>query len=188
MVEFSMVLPIFMLVVMGIIEFGFAFNATLATNFASRDSALLAAEAGRAPGADCVILQSIERSISTPADRSRIQEVLIFRSDRRGQPVGSDLMRYSRSGSKTCNYPDGTSITVPYVATASGYTEDERCTYIDGCPGISSTLDTVGVRVTYQGQWHTPLDALMGMVGGGGLDSSGYTVVQTSTMRMEPVL
>jgi len=36
MVEFGLVLPIFILLIIGIIEFALAFNANLAVNFASR--------------------------------------------------------------------------------------------------------------------------------------------------------
>lgn len=59
---------------------------------------------------------------------------------------------------------------------------------MDGCTGGPSVLDTIGVRVTYRGQWVTPLSGLLTMVGGGGFGGSGFTIVQTSTMRMEPVL
>lgn len=183
-----MVAPIFFILLMGVIEFGFAFNATLGVNFASRDAALLAAEAGRAGGADCVILKSVEDAVSAPANDAQIQQVLIFRSNRTGNPVGSAQTSYSRSGSMTCNYPDGSSLTVPYTASANGYPESSRCNELGGCGGGVTTIDTIGVRVTYGGQWVTPLSGLLTMVGGGGFGGSGFTVVQTSTMRMEPVL
>lgn len=188
MVEFSLVLPIFLVIAMGVIEFSFAFNATLAANFASRDAALLAAEAGRASGADCVILKSVEDAISAPAERTRIQEVLIFRSNRAGTPIGGAASSYVRSGSKSCSYPDGTTLTVPYSASTSGYPEAQRCNQLDGCPGIATTLDTVGIRVTYDAQWRTPLQAVLRLVGGASSSSAGFTIIQTSTMRMEPVL
>lgn len=108
--EFSLIAPIFFIMVMGIMEFGFAFNATLGANFASRDAALLAAEAGKATGADCVILKSVEDAISAPANDAQIQEVMIFRSNRSGDPQGDAATRYTRSGSKTCVYPDGNSL------------------------------------------------------------------------------
>jgi Flp pilus assembly protein TadG len=53
--------------VMATIEFGIAFNGVLDVNYASRNAALLAAEAGNSAGADCVILESIETDIDTPS-------------------------------------------------------------------------------------------------------------------------
>ena len=60
LVEFALVFPIFITMMMGILEFSFVFNAQLSVGHATRDSALIAAEAGNASGADCVILQQIE--------------------------------------------------------------------------------------------------------------------------------
>ena len=46
LVEFALVFPIFLLLLFGIIEFAFVFNAQLSLNYATRDAALIAAEAG----------------------------------------------------------------------------------------------------------------------------------------------
>ena len=52
LVEFALLIPLFLLMVVGIIEFSFAFNASLNTNYASRAGGLMAAEAGNASAAD----------------------------------------------------------------------------------------------------------------------------------------
>ena len=66
LVEFALVFPIFFTLFLGIVEFAFAFNALLSVNFASRNAALAAAEAGNAAGADCVILSGIESDMTRP--------------------------------------------------------------------------------------------------------------------------
>ena len=66
MVEFALVFPIFILLIVGLIEFAFAFNALLSVNFASRDAALLAAEAGEDSGSDCVVLLEHRRGRAAP--------------------------------------------------------------------------------------------------------------------------
>jgi Flp pilus assembly protein TadG len=192
--EFALILPIFLVLLMGVLEFGFVLNAVLGTNFAARDAALLAAEAGNAPGADCVILQSVENDVSAPASDTRILQVEIYRSDHNGGQIGGSSI-YSRSGSTTCTYPRGPSVTVPYTLTAAGYTESDRCNYLGGCPDLGRTeLDTIGVSITYHYNWHTPLAALLQMLPGHGvppgapLPAPGYTIVKSSVMRMEPVL
>ena len=58
LVEFALVFPIFFTLLLGMIEFAFVFNAILAVNYAARDAALAAAEAGDRSGADCIILDA----------------------------------------------------------------------------------------------------------------------------------
>jgi Flp pilus assembly protein TadG len=194
LVEFALILPIFLVLLMALLEFAFVLNAVLNTNYASRNAALLAAEAGSAAGADCVILQSIENDMTAPTRDNKIVQVEVFRADHNGNPIGTGNL-YVRSGSTTCQYPSGPDITVPYSLSTSGYPESQRCNYLGGCPALGRTeLDMVGVSITYDYAWHTPLQALLqwlpghGTPSGPGLSGSGYTIVKSNCMRMEPVL
>jgi Flp pilus assembly protein TadG len=114
-VEFALVVPLFVVLLIGIIEFGFALNAVLAVNFATREAALVAAEAGNGDGADCIILQKIEDSISPPAEDNKIQSILIFKSDRLGTKLATNT--YNRTGSMSCVFPGPVTVTVPYSLT-----------------------------------------------------------------------
>jgi hypothetical protein len=181
LVEFSLVVPLFLTIMLAIIEFGFAFNAVLAINFASRNAALTAAEGGDADGTDCLVLRAIEGDVAAPADRARIGRVEIFRADRNGDRIG-DATVYARSeGSTTCEYAGGLSVTVPYALVADGYTEADRCNVLAGCEGGRS-LDLVGVEITYTHAWVTPLRSF---VGG---NPGGFTFDRSNATRMEPVL
>jgi len=84
LVEFALVLPFFLLVMFAIIEFAFVFSGMLGISYATRDAALLAAEAGNADGADCVIIQAVDNAVTAPADDNRIQAVVIYRADQNG--------------------------------------------------------------------------------------------------------
>ena len=196
LVEFALVIPIFLILFMAILEFGFVFNALLGINYATRDAALIAAEAGstagvdgagRDVGADCLILQSVEQDVTAPADNRRITEVRIYRSNISGTQLGSLANVYQRGGPTTCTYPSGT-ITVPYALVGSvGYPGSSRCDVVAGCPNDGSGfahpgLDTIGVLVSYRHTWRTPFSAL---IGGGG---TGYDMVKSNATRMEPVL
>lgn len=188
LVEFALVFPIFMLLVIGIIEFAFVFNALLSIGHATRDAALIAAEAGNAASADCVILQTIEQDVSAPADLNRIQQVSIYRSNQNGAIIAENL--YTRTGvmtpgpsATTCTLPNGSSLTVPYQATSTGYPFGSRCNVSAGCPDTATRpLDTIGVKIVYQHTWVTPLANLVSLGG------SGVTLTQANAMRMEPVL
>jgi Flp pilus assembly protein TadG len=180
LVEFALIFPLFMVMLLGIIEFAFLFNALLSVNYGARDSALAAAEAGDATGGDCVILDTVEAAVGPPAIDNRIDTVEIYRATPNGVMIGSPTI-YERTGSKTCAFTGGTSLTVPYTRTANGYPEASRCNILGGCPSGHSTVDNVAVRVTYTHTWVTPLQNFLG----GG---AGITFDRSSVMRMEPIL
>ncbi len=178
LLEFALVLPIVMLLIVGMIEFAFAFNAILSVNFASRDAALLAAEAASAGGSDCVILKSIEDDVSVPAKASQIQQVRIFWADANGAEKAANV--YSRTASTTCTFPDGSTITVPYTATLTNYPVSARCGVIAGCGGAHPGLDTIGVAINYHHNWITGIPAVFAW---GAIDFT-----RSNAMRMEPIL
>ena len=189
--EFAMLAPLFMLLVIGLIEFSFAFNASLNTNYASRAGGLIAAEAGNASAADCLILDAIDGAISSPTDRSHVAQVDVQRTNASGSSVYG-TSSYRRTGSMTCTRTDGTTVTVPYSSTASGYPTSQRCNVLPpyGCPTLTparTTVDTIAVQVTYTYNWHTPLGSLLRMFGGS-LNGSGMSFVARNIFRIEPIL
>ena len=188
LVEFALVFPVFMLLVIAVIEFAFVFSGMLGISYATRDAALLAAEAGSSPGADCVIIKAVDQAVSAPADDSRIQAIVIYRADLNGVEIPGASNTWTRGASSSC--PDGT--TVPYTRQTNGYPEGSdaggvpfRCNWLAGCGG--RPLDTIGVRVVYVHRWVTPLGGFGGN-GFGGQGGSGFTLTQSNSMRMEPVL
>jgi Flp pilus assembly protein TadG len=199
LVEFALVIPIFLIVLMAVIEFAFLLNGQLSINFATRDAALIAAEAGNATGADCVVLQKVEQDVSAPANRANISRVQIFWTNANGQPLdtsgnvttfgsGSQAAdTYSRTGTTTCTFADGTTLTVPYsLSGTANYPEAARCSDVqgtlEGCQAGHPGIDTIGVQVTYFDSWRTPLHNLIGLLG------TGWTLTESNQMRMEPVL
>jgi Flp pilus assembly protein TadG len=189
--EFAIAVPLFLILMTGIFEFSFAFNATLNTNYASRAGGSAAAAAGNSPGADCLILDAIDQSIAAPTDRARISRVEIQRTNANGAAQGT-ASAYQRSGSTTCSFSNGTTMSVPYSAVASGYPVSQRCNVVApyGCPTLTpprTTVDNVSVQVTYVYPWHTPLRHVLTLVGGGQA-GTGFTITQRNVFRMEPVL
>ena len=190
LVEFALVIPIFLLLFMAVVEFAFVFNAILSVNFAARNAALIAAEAGNAINSDCIILASIENDVQAPADRARISRVDIYRSTLTGAVwAGSTPTSYTRGGSKTCTYPDRPPITVPYQivsgAAGDGYPEADRCNILKGCKpdthGVTHTgVDHVGVRISYNHPYKTPIRTLF--------SGPSLSFDRANSMRMEPVL
>jgi Flp pilus assembly protein TadG len=198
LVEFALVLPIFLVLLTGLIEYAFLMNGQLSINYATRDAALIAAEAGNSVGADCVILQKIQDDVTAPAYKSNITQIQIYWTNAKGQPLdtsGSVTTAGSPTqavnvyvpGSTTCTFADGTQATVPYSLQGSaGYPEAARCTALlgtaAGCLAGHPGLDTIGVQATYHDAWRTPLHNLLKLMG------DGWTVTQSNQMGIEPVL
>lgn len=189
LVEFALVIPMVILLLMALLELALAFNAFNGTNRASQNAAHLASIMGNQDGADCLILQEIEADISTPMSPSQIINVVIERTYAAGNPTGYE-QKYDRDSSYalTCALPDGTDITLPYSQVASSYPEEQRCSVLRGCPDLTparSTVDNIGVKVRYRHDWATPLSALIDALPGG---NAGWAFTQRNIFRMEPTL
>ena len=197
-VEFALVIPTFLIMLMAIIEFAFLMNGQLSISFATRDAALIAGEAGNGVGSDCVVLQKVREDVTAPANAANITKILIYRTNAIGQPLdtsgsvttfgsaGQAVNTYV-PGTTTCTFADGATLTVPYILQGTaGYPESARCNAIRGtaagCLAGHPGLDTIGVQVTYNAEWRTPLHTLIGLMG------SGWTLTQSNQMRLEPVL
>lgn len=182
LVEFALVIPLFIFLLLAVIEFALVLHAVLVLNFATREASLIAAEAGSAADADCLILQTLDSSVDAPANAAQIQQVRIFRADRAGAPIPGDVTTYTRGGTTSCTLPGGALVTLPYaIAGGAGYPPAERCNILAGCGGARSSLDQIGVEATYRYQAHTPIASFF--------TSAGISIqVKGNVMRMEPVL
>ena len=132
LVEFTLVFPIFVMLLVGFVEFVFVLNGVLAVDLASRGATLAATEGGSDGRSDCAILKSVEDDLGAPADRTHIQLVEIFSATATGAHVGPETT-YARTGTMTCNLLDGTRLTLPYTVTVDGYPPADRCTPTGAC-------------------------------------------------------
>ena len=180
LVEFALIFPIFFVLLLAVIEFAFTLNAFVSIDFATRDAALAAAEAGNAEGADCSILRALDHSLTGPTDEARVREVRIYKATSLGAPAGP-VNVYDRDGTIACERPDGSIENFGYHLASSSYPEASRCNELNGCK-TQPTVDTIGVQITYGYAWVTPLHTFMPMAG------PGYSMVKANAMRMEPIL
>ena len=177
MVEFSMIIMIFMTMVVGIVEFSFLLTVKTGISFASQDATQQAAQLGNTPDADCTILQLIDKDLQAPIDRAKVQAVKIFYTDSTGTIGVSD--NWTKSGTYLCPILN---VTIPWSPGAQGYPASDRCNILNaiGCTPHTS-LDWIGVTVSYKYSWLTPLPGLVGLGG------SGPLFAETHISRMEPV-
>jgi hypothetical protein len=190
LVEFTMIIPIFLTVFFSIVEFSFLFTSYLSVGFASHDAVQLAAMYGNTNGADAAILQRVTNDIMTPANAAKIKTVDIFWVDTstpNAAPKAEEIYTYN-GGHNTFKMPDGSDVDLPFAnpATTDNYPYTQRCNINNPtaatCPAGHGTVDTIGVKITYQYTWITPFPALIGGSGNGPL------ITQINIMRLEPVL
>jgi hypothetical protein len=193
LVEFAMVITMFITVVVAIIEFAFLFTSYVSLGFASHDASQMAATYGNTIGADAAVLERIDNDINTPANPTQIKSVDIFwvdTSTKDAKPVaGAETIYNYDGGSHKFTKPDGTDIYLPFVQASNGYPEATRCNVNQavGCLPTGaiahSTVDTIAVKITYQYIWITPFPRLV--LNG---STTGPLMTSTNMMRLEPVL
>jgi hypothetical protein len=180
LVEFSLVILIFMTVVLAIAEFAFYLTIKIGVTDSAQDAVQAAAEVGATPDADFTVLQVIERDMGAPTNKSQISSVEIIWTNEYGN-VNNGENKYTRTGTL---WNQAGTFSVPYALVGSGtYPYDERCNIVSGigCIPPHNGVDWIAVKITYQYTWLTPLPSLVG------LSSVPPTFVQTSICRMEPV-
>src|SRR5205085_10802385 len=76
-VEFAMLLPVLLLLLVGIIEFSLVWNSRNTVLFASRAGSMLVAEGGSVDGNACVVLQRVDGGGVSPSAAVRSQPVSV---------------------------------------------------------------------------------------------------------------
>ena len=102
LVEFAIIVPVFMLLLLGMLEFGFIFDQTMQISYATREGARSgsAFASGNSTTMICNttvdvdknIIAAVQRVLKAPGSRvvpSQIQEIRIFRSDANGDRPGT---------------------------------------------------------------------------------------------------
>lgn len=150
LVEAAIALPLLLLVVIAILEFGLAFKDYLTVSYLSREGARIGALAGNDTDADCAILRGLGE-IVTPGDLARIDRVEIYKADNSSGAQGATNVAVYQVGQDPtlCNVPsqpsDGWSV------NSGAYPPLTRQTAV----GPTSQLDIIGVRIILDRSWVT---------------------------------
>ena len=157
LVEFALVIPIFMAMLISIVEFAFAFNAVLATDFASRDAALVGRRGGQRRGRGLRDPpDGRARTCARPPTPIDILLVEIYQHDSRGRPIGAATI-YSHRRDRRAAPPDGDHRQRPVHAHPERLPGGHPLQRARRLRRIRPTVDHVGVKVTYRYHWKTPI-------------------------------
>ncbi len=153
MVEMAIVVPIFVLLLFGMLEFGLAFKDKLAMTHAvtraSRDAAVL----GNEDIADIEILRAFEDGLVGAVSIDSVVHVDIFKAGSGGAPIVWDRYVPDADG-VPCEWapcPDPAIVGSVVYGNPADYPPCIRDTAFDPTDG----LDTIGVQVEYTHTWVT---------------------------------
>ena len=185
-VEFAIILPAILVLLLGVLEFGFAFDHHLTLEYATREGARTGAalaNGGNPPG--CGVGQSPDRSFVDPMIVAAVERVLTSP----GSPVAVDqvsritIYRADAGGNAT-----GDVNAWDYAPGAGPAVGGTRLDFAPASPGLGDTIgwrscgrdntwdrrtspwtppDSLGVSITYTYRPVTALSSVMGFFGGG---------------------
>ncbi len=191
LVEFSMIISVVMLLLLGMLEFGFLFDHHLTLEYATREGArvgsamgngggTLGCGAGQSPNAATVdpqIIAAVQRVITSPGSAvvaSRITEIRIYKSNTTGGISGSsNKWIYSQA-----NGPSVDGKNLDFIP--SGATGWAACARDNG-----AEPDSIAVSLKYDYHLVTPLSAAMGFFGPG-TGPSAFEIGDRTVMALNP--
>lgn len=164
LVEFAMIVPVFLLLLLGMTEFGFVFSHHLTLEYATREgaragAALAAGNGSTVPCAnvDGYVIAAVQRVLTSPGSQvppAAVSQIRIYRSDTAGNQMGSSVNVWV-PGSSTA--ADGTSL----LFAQSGGTGWNACSRNN----TTANPDSIGIYLSYTYAYITPLGGLLGFAG-----------------------
>jgi len=167
LVEFAMIVTVMMLLLLGMLEFGFVFDQHLTLEYSSREGARVgAALANGSSTIPCAqvdnnVVAAVQRVITSPGSRvneAKITEIRIYKSTSAGIQSGNtyNLWVYQKAGGPVV---DGKAL--DFKNTTANWS---AC----GRSNATTSPDSIGVLVKYNYEAVTPLAAVMSFFGGPG--------------------
>ena len=197
LVEFTLIVPVFMLILFGMIEFGFVFSHDLTLEYATREGARAAAAldngggtlgcgVGQSPSwttVDPLVIAAVERVLQSPGSLvviSKVSQIVIYKAN----PITGannqgkqDVWTYSPGNGPV---PQGS--TSPLNFVDSSYPNGDAwqaCSRNNAAPNI----DSIGVSLVYTYDFQTPLAGVLNFFGGGG---ASLTLSDKTVMQLNP--
>jgi Flp pilus assembly protein TadG len=167
LVEFTVLVPAFMLLLFGMLEFGFVFSHNLTIEYASREGARTGAALANGNGdaaicasADGQIIAAVERvlkSSGSPVVLSGITSIKLYKATSAGAPT-------SAAETSTWTYQAAGGPTVDGIAL--DFVESQSSTWTPCTRNNGANPDSIGVSLDYTYQLTTPLAGVVAFFGG----------------------
>jgi len=190
LVEFALLVPVFMLILLGLLEFGMVFDHTMTITTATREGARNGAAfangntttmvCATSVDVDKYIIAAVQRVLKAPGSQVVLRDtttISIYKSAADGTVSGGLSNTWTYSPNAGNPVVDSTPLD---FAPPPGIATWNACTRSNG----GATPDSLGVSISYQYQYVTPLPAVLGFFGPKG--SGGLTITDHSVMSLNP--
>jgi Flp pilus assembly protein TadG len=184
LVEFAMLVPVFMLLLLGLLEFGFVFDHTMTVSYATREGARSGSAFAQGntttmlcADVDKNIIAAVQRALKAPGSLVKMNDIAnitIYKAATDGTAVSG------KSNVWTHNAGAGPTVDGARLDFVAGTTNWSACSRTNGV-----TPDSLGVAITYDYKFVTPLSAAMGFFGPPG--GAGLTIRDRTVMALNPI-
>jgi Flp pilus assembly protein TadG len=189
LLEFALVLPLMLLILTGILEFGVAFNHNLTLEYATREGARTGAALADGGGdaavcstIDAQIVAAVQRVLTAPGSAvvlSRVSSVSIWRSTASGQTDASvGVFTWVNTGPSTGPTVDSQSLTFSPPSPLPG--SWQPCSRVSA----GATPDSIGVSLSYTYNMTSPMGSIMRFFGGPG--AAALPMADRTVMALNP--
>lgn len=197
LVEFAFLLPVFMLLLLGMLEFGFVFDQNLTLEYATREGAragsalangggTLGCNTGQSPNAATVdpqVLAAVQRVLLSPGSRVKPvvgMQVLVWKADANGAVTSGTTNVWSYVGFNSSGVGLGTDLVdgqkIAFTQISQAW---NACSRLNG-----SSVDSIGVSLTYTYAFQTPLAGILRFFGGA--SAGQLTMSDKTVMALNP--
>lgn len=195
LVEFAFLLPVFLLVLLGMLEFGFAFNHNLSLEYATREGARAGAAMAdgsitdsacggvqlTAANVDPLIIAAVQRVLESPGslvDIKQVQSITIYEATATGAPVAGKSNVWTRTL--------GAGPLVPCLSPSQklDFSPPASASWPASSRLNGATPDHLGVSISYTYQFRSALGSILRFFGGNGASSLAMT--DRTVMDLEP--
>ena len=166
LIEMSLVLPILLAVLIGILEVGGAFRDFLTTSHAVRDGVRLLSATGDDPDADCSAILAAVETMTLTGSFDNLERIEIYQADADGDPILSRTNTYSFTAGDPEDCDDWNGYPGANYPPSSRYV----------LAGGTTPLDIIGMRIVYTHPWFSQLPPFRGTI----------TIDETTISRVEP--
>jgi hypothetical protein len=197
LVEFSMLVPLFLILLLGMLEFGMAFNHQLTLSYATREGTRIGADlvngggtlgcgSGQSPNAanvDSIIVEAVDRiltSAGSPIPLAQVSRIRVFQADQNGADTLNKDNDWVYTASPYTLF-DGTQINFKPSGSAT-WSACSRSNVVGHT--YSNDVDSIGVSISYTYQMTTPLSSALRLVGGAG--ASSLVMNDATVMQLNP--
>jgi len=193
LVEFTMAVPIVLLIVLSVAELGLAFGNSHTVGYGSREGARVGSALATGDVTDCnggndpalvdaTLVSVVQRILKSPGsglDVSKVDEIRIFKATASGAetPGRVNVWKYTgeRSGPEVDPGPGVENIDFNLIGSNAW----PACSRNNA----ASTPDSIGVTVKYKYDFVSPMPAVINAIAGGALS---LTLTETTVMSLNP--